>query len=144
MLPGFTSILMLLVAIRTTLSSRLEDTPSVDLGYEIHTASTNSSGDYYIFSNIPYAEQPVDDLRFHVVGLPTGTSSTVNNGSADVLCMQAYPEWIIELQAKSYCIDTDLMREMLYAQPGQTEACLMLDVYVPTKVFDGKDRKSVV
>lgn len=51
--------------------------------------------------------------------------------------MQAYPEWIIELQAKSYCIDTDLMREMLYAQPGQTEACLMLDVYVPTKVFDG-------
>lgn len=137
MLPGFASILVLLVAIRTTLSSRLDDTPSVDLGYEIHTASTNSSGDYYIFSNIPYAEQPVDDLRFHVVGLPTGTSSTVNNGSADVLCMQAYPEWIIELQAKSYCIETDLMREMLYAQPGQTEACLMLDVYVPTKVFDG-------
>ncbi|ROV89462.1 hypothetical protein VMCG_10229 [Cytospora schulzeri] len=142
MLSGSPSTLALLVAttlaspLKTHLCSRQDVTPSVDLGYEIHTASTNSSGDYYMFSNIPYADQPVDDLRFHVVGLPTGNSSTANDGSTDVMCMQAYPEWIINLEAEASCVTAEVMKDTLYAQPGQTEACLMLDVYVPTKVFD--------
>ncbi|KUI53127.1 Lipase 2 [Cytospora mali] len=133
MLAGSSSTLALLVGtalaspFKTHLVSRHNDTLSVNLGYEIHTGTRNSSGGYYIFSNIPYAEQPVDDLRFNVVGLPTGNSSTVNNGSTDVMCMQAYPEWIVELEAEAYGVSTEVMEEILYAQSGQTEACLMLD-----------------
>lgn len=110
-------------------------TLSVDLGYEIHTAATNSSGGYYVFSNIPYAEQPTGDLRFHTVGLPQGNNSLVNNGSADVICMQSYPEWIIELTAQSNGVSAGMMEQIMLSQTGQTEACLMLDVYVPTDVF---------
>lgn len=112
------------------------ETPSVDLGYEIHTAATtNSSGGYYVFSNIPFAEQPIDDLRFHTVGLPQGNNSLVNNGSTDVICMQSYPEWIIELTAQSTGVPTEMMEQIMLSQPGQTEACLVLDVYVPIDVF---------
>lgn len=94
-----------------------------------------SSGGYYIFSNIPYAEQPTDDLRFHTVGLPQGNSSDINDGLTDVICMQAYPEWIIELTAQSNGVSTEVMEQIMLSQAGQTEACLVLDVYVPTNVF---------
>lgn len=76
------------VAVASPLRSNNQtEAPSVDLGYEIHTATTNSSGGYHVFSNIPYADQPIDDLRFHTVGLPQGNNSLVNNGSTDVICM---------------------------------------------------------
>lgn len=94
-----------------------------------------SSADYYIFSNIPYAEQPIDDLRFHAVGLPHGNSSVVNNGSTDVICMQSYPKWIIELTAQSNNISTEVMEQIMLSQAGQTEACLVLDIYVPPNIF---------
>lgn len=90
-----------------------------------------------MFSNIPYAQQPTGHLRFQKVSLPSGSSSTVNNGSTDIICMQAYPEWIVQLQAEAYGVSTETMEQILYAQSGQTEACLVLDVYVPTTVFDG-------
>ncbi|KAK2597723.1 hypothetical protein N8I77_012488 [Diaporthe amygdali] len=115
--------------------SNLTDSPFVDLGYEIHTSTTNSSGGYYIFSNIPYAEQPIDDLRFHTVGLPQGNSSDINDGSTNVMCMQSYPMWIIELTAQSYNVSVEVMEQILLSQAGQTEACLVLDVYVPENVF---------
>ncbi|KAL1859819.1 hypothetical protein Daus18300_009409 [Diaporthe australafricana] len=132
--------LTLVALVGTALASplrrnNLTDTPSVNLGYEIHTATTNSSGGYYIFSNIPYAEQPTDDLRFHTVGLPQGNSSVVNDGSTDVICMQAYPEWIIELTAQSNGVSTEVVEQILRSQAGQTEACLVLDVYVPANVL---------
>lgn len=127
----------------------------MNLDYQIHTATTNvrripipanciaisadpiwqSSGGYYIFSNIPYAEQPVDDLRFHPVGLPQGNSSVVDNGLEDMICMQSYPKWIIELTAQSNGVSTDVMEQIMLSQEGQTEACLVLDVYVPANVF---------
>lgn len=94
-----------------------------------------SSGGYYIFSNIPYAEQPTGDLRFHTVGLPQGNSSAVNNGLEDVICMQSYPKWIIELTAQSNGVSTEVMEQIMLSQAGQTEACLVLDVYVPASVF---------
>jgi hypothetical protein len=52
------------------------------------------------------------------------------------MCMQAYPEWIIELQAAGYGVDTTTMAAILYAAAGQTESCLLLDVYVPTDIFN--------
>lgn len=67
--------------------------------------------------------------------LPTGTSSTVNQGSTDYMCYQAYPEWIIEEEASAYGVSVELMEQILYAAAGQTEACLLLDVYVPSGIF---------
>lgn len=49
--------------------------------------------------------------------------------------MQSYPKWIIELTAQSNGVSTEVMEQIMLSQAGQTEACLMLDVYVPTNVF---------
>lgn len=49
--------------------------------------------------------------------------------------MQAYPEWIIETEAEAYGINTTTLQEILYYAAGQTEACLVLDVYVPESIF---------
>ncbi|KAI1851388.1 hypothetical protein JX265_000378 [Neoarthrinium moseri] len=118
-------------------SSSARATPTVDLGYEIHQGTVNETGNYYTFSNVPYAQQPVGKLRFQKPLAPTGSSSEVNDGSTTgVMCIQAYPEWIIELQAAAYGLDTTTMAAVLYAQQGQTESCLLLDVYVPAEVFD--------
>lgn len=93
------------------------------------------TGDYYVFSNIPYADQPTGDKRFQKVDLPTGTSSIVNTGSTNYMCYQAYPEWIIEEEAAVYGVSDEQMEQILYAGTGQTEDCLLLDVYVPSGVF---------
>lgn len=49
--------------------------------------------------------------------------------------MQSYPKWIVELTAQSYGVSTEVMEQILRSQAGQTEACLVLDVYVPANVF---------
>jgi carboxylesterase type B len=56
--------------------------------------------------------------------------------STDIECMQAYPEWIIELQAAAYGVDAATMEYVLYNSGNQTESCLVLDVYVPVSVYD--------
>ncbi|KAJ4423137.1 hypothetical protein N0V82_002266 [Gnomoniopsis sp. IMI 355080] len=126
------------------LQSRQDSVPSVDLGYEVHTGTENSTGNYYIFSNVPYADQPVGDKRFQKVGLPSGSSSTVNNGSTDQICYQAYPQWIIEEEAEAYGLSDEEMEEILYSAAGQTEACLLLNVYVPTGVFASNSSEAPV
>ncbi|ORY67162.1 Alpha/Beta hydrolase protein [Pseudomassariella vexata] len=111
--------------------------PTVDLGYEIHGATVNTTGDYYLFSSVPYAQQPVGDLRFQKpVALSEKTNGTVNNGSTTTMCMQAYPAWILALQAQAYGVDEATIEAILASQPGQTESCLVLDVYVPAAVFN--------
>ena len=49
--------------------------------------------------------------------------------------MQSYPEWIIELTAQSNGVSPEVMEQIMFSQAGQTEACLVLDVYVPANVF---------
>ncbi|KAI1371178.1 alpha/beta-hydrolase [Hypoxylon crocopeplum] len=118
---------------------RQSDLPTVDLGYEIHEGLVNATGNYYIFSNVPYAEQPVGDLRFRKPVAIEGTSSGISNGTSDgdvVMCPQAYPQWVIELMAEGSGVDSDTMAAALNNQPGQTEACLLLDIHVPAIIFD--------
>ncbi|CAJ2509188.1 Uu.00g142140.m01.CDS01 [Anthostomella pinea] len=128
--------LALIAASSASSVTRDADKPTVDLGYEVHQGTVNSTGNYYIFSNVPYAEQPIDALRFQKPTAPTGNFSDVNKGTNDVMCMQAYPLWIIQLLASdnktAYAAKTD---EFLDAA-GQTEACLVLDVRVPVDVFE--------
>ncbi|KAI0886703.1 alpha/beta-hydrolase [Annulohypoxylon maeteangense] len=116
--------------------------PTVDLGYEIHQGSVNKTGNYYIFNNIPYAEQPIGELRFQKpvpindIGLQVNDTKPVNNGyNITVVCPQAYPEWVISLTAERRGIAKETAAVTLNGQAGQTEACLVLDVYVPDNVF---------
>ena len=97
-----------------------------------------TTGQYHIFSNIPYAVQPVGDLRFSKPGLPVGNSSAVNNGSVNIICMQASPAWLLASEAKGYNISLSEITEILDNLPGQTEACLVLDVYVPEGIFNNR------
>ncbi|TVY80951.1 Carboxylesterase patB [Lachnellula suecica] len=119
-----------------SLNLRQSTIPSVDLGYEIHTATTNTSGDYYIFSNIPYAQQPVDSLRFQFPVAITGNDSTVNNGSTTPICIQGAPLWSIEQAAAQDGLPVEVVEQFLWNEAGQTEACLVLDVYVPESTFN--------
>jgi carboxylesterase type B len=91
---------------------------------------------YYLFSNIPYSEQPVGSLRFSAPGLPTGSSSSINNGSVDVQCMQSTASWLLAQEATANGISLAQITQIFYTQAGQTEACLVLDVHVPKGIFD--------
>ncbi|KAI1137699.1 alpha/beta-hydrolase [Hypoxylon sp. FL0543] len=118
---------------------RQSDLPTVDLGYEIHQGSVNSTGNYYIFSNILYAEQPVGERRFQKPVAISGTGSGLNNGTSNgdvVICPQAYPQWVINIMASRSGVDNATMADFLNNQAGQTEACLLLDVYVPIDIFN--------
>ncbi|KAI2469042.1 alpha/beta-hydrolase [Annulohypoxylon bovei var. microspora] len=117
--------------------------PTVDLGYEVHQGSVNTTGNYYTFSNIPYAEPPVGELRFQKpipiadTGFQINNTKIVNNGyNGDaVMCPQAYPQWVVNLTAERRGLDKDAMAASLNNPAGQTEACLVLDVYVPASIF---------
>ncbi|KAI0892958.1 alpha/beta-hydrolase [Annulohypoxylon nitens] len=116
--------------------------PTVDLGYEIHQGSVNKTGNYYIFNNIPYTKQPVGELRFQKpvpirdVGPRMNKTRPVKNVyNMTVVCPQAYPEWVINLTAVRRGTDRNTAARLLNGQAGQTEACLVLDVFVPESIF---------
>ena len=97
-----------------------------------------TTGQYYIFSNIPYAEQPVDDMRFQLPVTITRSSSTINNGSTAAICVQGAPLWSIEEAAEMNGVPVEVIEEILWNETGQTEACLVLDVYVPVRAFNDR------
>lgn len=53
-----------------------------------------------------------------------------------MICPQAYPQWVINNMAAHSGVDPATMAALLNNQTGQTEACLVLDVYVPTDIFN--------
>ncbi|TVY45384.1 Carboxylesterase, partial [Lachnellula occidentalis] len=131
------SRMSMLVSLTSLLfSTAASTTPSVDLGYEIHTSTVNTTGDYYIFSNVPYAKQPVGDLRFKLPVSITGNSSTINDGSITAICVQGAPIWTIQQAADTYNVSVEVIEELLWNGANQTEACLVLDVYVPSSTFN--------
>ncbi|XXH01942.1 Iron-sulfur clusters transporter atm1, mitochondrial [Hypoxylon texense] len=110
--------------------------PKVNLGYETHLGTYNSTGHYYSFNNIPYAEQPVGGLRFDLPAAIRGTHNVTNNGtSLDIICPQAFPQWVVDSLAARRRVDSETVAAELRAIPGQNEGCLYLDVYVPPEVF---------
>ncbi|KAI5920537.1 Alpha/Beta hydrolase protein [Camillea tinctor] len=116
------------------------DKVTIDLGYEIHRGILNATGNFYKFSNVPYAEQPVGDLRFKKpVAITRPANTVINEGSeGDIKCIQAYPEWIIKLYAGGSAANLSAMTDMLTNASGQTESCLVLDVRVPVDVLNAR------
>jgi hypothetical protein len=94
MLARLALIAALLLASSTTASPVSQGTdrlPIVDLGYEVHQAlSYNDSFNFYTFSNIPFAQPPVGDLRFAAPKPPLRNEDrTPKNGSGLRICPQA-------------------------------------------------------
>lgn len=128
--------------------------PIVDLGYELHQATFNASGQYYNFSNVRYAAPPVGDLRFAKPTSPTGFR-VFNNGSKAVTCNQVIPSWgnttaaweangtaAFNISAGYHPPNITTLPANSDVQPGATEDCLFLDLMVPKAIFDSAGNDS--
>lgn len=114
-----------------------------------------TSGGYYNFSNIPYAEPPIGALRFSKPIPPQKTNnSIINNGSIEHICPQGQP-FINAINTKFleyYIADNTStfqfaqLNDSLYSEstaqlvppqdPRVSEDCLLLDVMVPRQIFE--------
>ncbi|KAF2096265.1 acetylcholinesterase [Rhizodiscina lignyota] len=133
--------------------------PQVDLGYEIHEATTyNATTQLYAFNNIRYAQPPIGDLRFSAPVPPTGRNTTVQKSTGDRICPPAQEDWGCagylfgrdfeygNTSEYNYTYATeeckpvnDLGAEILLNHTGISEDCLFLDVVVPRAVFDQRN-----
>lgn len=130
--------------------------PVVDLGYNLHRATSfNSTGNFYNFSNIRYAAPPTGENRFRVPQQPETDRSTVQTGLPDRICAQANPAWLntadqfLELylagQTEFNASSFNSTNPEIPQDPRTTEDCLFLDVVVPKTIFDaGKNCKAPV
>ncbi|KAA8569503.1 hypothetical protein EYC84_001130 [Monilinia fructicola] len=111
------------------------NSPTVDLGYSIHQATLNSSGQYpYLnFSNIRYGQAPIGSLRFAAPESPRGRNTTVNDGQHDSICPQAFPAWLLTAER---LLGQLLDCTALSVDPRAGEDCLFLDVIVPQRIFN--------
>ncbi|KAK5994298.1 Carboxylesterase patB [Cladobotryum mycophilum] len=129
--------------------------PTVDLAYQVHRAiSFNETTKLYNFTNIPYAEPPLGQLRWNAPVPPKGRKDGIQDGSVGKICPQQNPDWlnIGFLFAAAYATNKlpfnyTLAKEIVShlppapADPRITEDCLVLDVLVPKTVFDAKQNK---
>ena len=56
--------------------------------------ANQETGNYFNFTNIPYALPPTGDRRFRAPQAFEGKSSKFENGSIGHICPQSYPDWI--------------------------------------------------
>ncbi|KAN0096299.1 alpha/beta-hydrolase [Hyaloscypha variabilis] len=108
---------------------------------------SQTTGNFYNFSNIPYAAPPVGNLRFTAPQAhPTPSPVPTNDGSRFAVCPNAIPAWTnVATQWLTEGIDT-LNISAGYTPPtitslptpiyGTSEDCLLLDVLVPKAIFD--------
>jgi cholinesterase len=110
-----------------------------------------STGNYYNFSNIRYAEPPLGSLRFAAPVPPKTKNRTIDDGSVARICPQAYPSGTFVNQIfNTYYSRTgqtsldgfeDASQGFDYPRntpqdPRATEDCLFLDVMTPREVFN--------
>ncbi|KAJ5985101.1 Carboxylesterase type B [Penicillium canescens] len=103
--------------------------PIVDLGYKRHRASSfKSTGRYYQFTNIRYAEPPLDSLRFAQPVPPRKRSREIVNGTGLDISVPS----LKLVYGVDGCTNPPLAAER---DPLESEDCLLLGVYVPEKVM---------
>ena len=126
--------------------------PVVDLGYELHQATSfNSTGSAYSFTNIRYAAPPTGENRFRAPVAPASNRAVVQTGSPDRICAQANPAWLAiaglyipeylagqtVFNASSFPASNSSAASSIPVQdPRTTEDCLFLDVVVPQAIFE--------
>ncbi|KAK5074253.1 hypothetical protein LTR64_006603 [Lithohypha guttulata] len=135
--------------------------PVVELLYEKHRASPPQvfNQSFYNFSNIPYAQQPIGNLRFKAAKSiePIQGELPMNDGQKCVVCPQSQVGWVPHAQdflkdyhefnknldqKWSYKItpkDNYTWTENIDAVQNMDEACLTLDVMVPKRIYDKRD-----
>ena len=115
-----------------------------------------SSGSFYNFSNIRYAQPPIGDLRFRAPVPVSGKSSAINDGSLGRICPQAIPAWILIADQFTPAYTSGQPFNLTAAEaaiaqasgsapaqdPRTSEDCLFLDVLVPETIF-GKSTRTV-
>ncbi|KAJ5302088.1 hypothetical protein PENANT_c008G01413 [Penicillium antarcticum] len=130
--------------------------PIVDLGYQRHQAiSFNSTGHYYQFTNIRYAEPPLGSLRFALPVSPLNHTREIVNGTGlGYICPQSQACWFdvqnefVAAETAGSSFNFTAAYDQVYGLDGCTSAptaaernllesedCLFLDVYVPEKVM---------
>ena len=126
--------------------------PTVDLGYSVHQAiSFNTTGSYYNFSNIRYAEPPVGELRFRAPVAVSGHNTSIDNGSIGRICPQAITGWFRDAEAfvpdylsgKPFSPPPTSNGSAGTPDPRMSEDCLFLDVIVPKSALDSAGDKKV-
>ncbi|KAK2590698.1 hypothetical protein QQS21_011622 [Conoideocrella luteorostrata] len=111
--------------------------PVVDLGYALHRAKWNATGDYYAFNNIRFADPPTGKNRFQPpVPVSTTSRDTIYDASdAGTICTQGYPEWTLVKLAKTVGGTAAELRKKLESDPRNSEDCLFLNVVVPRSIY---------
>ena len=122
--------------------------PIVDLGYELHQASSLNSSAYW-FDNIRYAAPPTGNNRFRAPQAPVANRTVVQTGSPDRICPQAAPTWgaivaefLTDYLAGQTVFDASSFNTSSSSSaapvqdPRTTEDCLFLDVVVPENIFN--------
>ena len=99
--------------------------PVVDLGYAHHAATTTNTTanniTYASYSNIRFAQPPLDSLRFKRPVTPPPSSSGVQTGHVaqnSTNCIQTVPVWLVDPPG-------------INGTTWGNEDCLFLDVHVP-------------
>ncbi|KAF3401976.1 Secreted lipase [Penicillium rolfsii] len=132
--------------------------PIVDLGYQRHQAqSFNSTGHFYHFANIRYAEPPLGSLRFAQPVPPRHRSRKIVNGTGlGYICPQSQACWFnvqnefVSNVTAGLPFNFTAAYDQVYGQEGcsnpagkqdplESEDCLFLDVYVPEKVISNRN-----
>lgn len=124
--------------------------PIVDLGYELHQASSfNATGSYYNFTDIRFAAAPIGPLRFAAPQSPPPNRFDIQKGSVNPICPQASPSWwelTVEyvprylsgernFNTSSFMV-TNTSSSTPEPDPRETEDCLFLDVVVPKAILE--------
>ncbi|KAB2577656.1 Carboxylesterase patB [Lasiodiplodia theobromae] len=129
---GLTTASILALGLLALLASAA-DPPTVDLGYVTYTGFTNETAQINYFYGIPYAQPPLNSLRWRaprpIEASNNFTGQTVNATSSPPICYQAVPISLVEAEGSVFA--PAFGPEYYFQDLPQSEDCLFLNVKAP-------------